>query len=110
MPNAKKSAVPTVIEVHDPGKLPGRLKLIGGLMSDDWNNLLANQVVSTLWLKHSDAEEVKKQRHAAVDALIGIAPRDELEGMIAAQVTMSRWNATGEPLTASRHSRADAKT
>jgi hypothetical protein len=77
---------PTVVEVHDPAKLPGRLKLIGGSMSDDWNNIIANQAVSALWLSNSDAEQVTKQRHAAVDALIGIAPRDEFEGMIAAQL------------------------
>jgi hypothetical protein len=80
---AKKSAGPAV---HDPAKLLGRLKLIGGSMSDDWNNIIANQAVSALWLQNSDAEEVKKQRYAAVDALVGIAPRDELEGMIAAQL------------------------
>ena len=80
---AKKSAEPAV---HDPAKLPGRLKLIGGSMSDDWNNVVANQVVSALWLQNSDAEQVKEQRYAAVDALVGIAPRDELEGMIAAQL------------------------
>ena len=80
---AKKSAEPAV---HDPAKLPGRLKLIGGSMSDDWNNIIANQAVSALWLQNSDAEEVKKQRYAAVDALVGIAPRDELEGMISAQL------------------------
>ena len=44
---AKKSAEPAV---HDPAKLPGRLKLFGGSMSDDWNNIIANQVVSALWL------------------------------------------------------------
>ena len=80
---AKKSAEPAV---HDPAKLPGRLMLIGGSMSDDWNNIIANQVVSALWLQNSDAEQVKEQRYAAVDALVGIAPRDELEGMIAAQL------------------------
>ena len=80
---AKKSAEPAV---HDPAKLPGRLKLIGGSMSDDWNNIVANQAVSALWLQNSDAEEIKEQRYAAVDALVGIAPRDELEGMIAAQL------------------------
>ena len=79
---AKKSAEPAV----HAAKLPGRLKLIGGSMSDDWNNIIANQVVSALWLQNSDAEQVKEQRYAAVDALVGIAPRDELEGMIAAQL------------------------
>lgn len=82
----KKAREAETIEIHDPSKLPGRLKLIGGSMSDDWNNIVANQTVSALWLANSDAEQVRKQRHSAVDALIGIAPRDELEGMIAAQL------------------------
>lgn len=86
MPTSAKSREPEAIEVHDPSKLPGTLKLIGGSMSDRWNNIVANQTVSALWLRNSDADTIKKQRHAAVDALIGIAPRDELEGMIAAQL------------------------
>lgn len=85
---AKPAKEPTKpeVHVHDPSKLRGTLKLIGGSMSDDWNNLLANQTVSALWVKNSDPQQVMKQRHAAVDVLIGIAPRDELEGMIAAQL------------------------
>jgi hypothetical protein len=55
-------------------------------MSDDWNNIVTNQTVSALWLKHSNPEEIRHQQHATVSALIGIAPRDELEGMIAAQL------------------------
>jgi hypothetical protein len=86
---AKKSGEPTVVEVHDRAKLPGRLKLIGGSMSDDWNNILANQVVSTLWVNNPDAEGIKRQRDAALVALIGIKPGDEIEGMIAAQLVAS---------------------
>ena len=55
-------------------------------MSDDWNNIIANQTIRTLWLKNSDADDSRRQRHAAVDALIGINPADEFEGMIAAQL------------------------
>jgi hypothetical protein len=83
---AKQTSKTEVVEIHDPSKLRGRLKMIGGSMSDDWNNGIANQTVSALWLEHADTDAVKKYRHAAVDALIGIAPRDELEGMIAAQL------------------------
>ena len=82
MPKVKKPEV----HVHDVSKLRGSLKAIGGSMSDDWNNILANQTVQSLWLKHSDPDEIKRQRHAAVDVLIGMAPRDEFEGMIAAQL------------------------
>jgi hypothetical protein len=74
------------VHVHDISKLRGKLKAIGGSMSDDWNNILANQTIQTLWLKNADAEKIRRQRHAAVDALIGIAPRDEFEGMIASQL------------------------
>ena len=74
------------VHVHDVSKLKGQLKIVGGSMSDDWNNILANQTVQTLWLKSADAEEIGRQRHAAVDVLIGIAPRDEFEGMIAGQL------------------------
>src|SRR5215831_8961940 len=75
------------VHVHDVSKLRGHLKVVGGSMSDDWNNFVANQTTQTLWFfADSDPEEIRRQRHAAVDALIGIAPGDELEGMIAAQL------------------------
>src|SRR6516165_734973 len=75
------------VHVHDVSKLRGHLKVIGGSMSDDWNNLVANQTTRTLWFfADSDPEEIRRERHAAVDALMGIKPGDELEGMIAAQL------------------------
>jgi hypothetical protein len=81
----KPKPAPEVIEM--PGKRLGKLKAIGGSMSDEWNSNLANDTIRTLWFfENSDAEQVKKQRHAALEALIGIAPRDEIEGMLAAQL------------------------
>jgi hypothetical protein len=82
----KKSDEPTKAPAQEPARLLGKLKRLGGSMSDDWNNILANQAVQTLWLKNSDADQVRRQRHAAADALIGISPRDEIEGMLAAQL------------------------
>jgi hypothetical protein len=41
---------------NDPEALKGSLKAIGGSQSDDWNNILANQTIQTLWVKHSDEE------------------------------------------------------
>jgi hypothetical protein len=70
----------------DPSREAGTLKLIGGSASDDWNNTLANQTINTLWVKHSDEQTVDRQFKAATAALIGIGPRDELEGMLAAQM------------------------
>ena len=66
--------------------MKGTLKNIGGSRSDHWNNLLANQTVQALWLKHSDPAARDNQYSATVAALVGIGPKDELEGMMAAQL------------------------
>lgn len=86
--STRKPAVnaPKTVVVDDPDDRKGRLKNIGGSQSDHWNNTLANQAVQALWLKNSSPEERDKQLSATVAALIGIAPKDELEGMMAAQL------------------------
>src|SRR6516165_2139440 len=83
---AKKKAEPEV-HVHDLSKLKGQLRMIGGSLSDDWNDIVANQAANVLWLReNADAEEIRRQRHATVQALICIKPKDEFEGMLAAQL------------------------
>lgn len=84
---AKKPAheLKTVV-ANDPDELKGRLKYIGGSRSDHWNNILATQTINALWLKHSDPQTQDKQLGAIVAALAGIGPKDELEGMMAAQL------------------------
>lgn len=62
------------------------LRRLGGSHSESWNSVLAEQVFSTLWLRHSDEEASTQQHNAAIAGLIGIAPKDELEGMMAAQL------------------------
>src|SRR6516162_11395259 len=64
----------------------GNLKCVGGSQSDHWNYVLANQTFQTLWIKHSDEETRDQQFSATAQGLVGIGPRDELEGMIAAQL------------------------
>jgi len=75
-------------EVHnDPAKRKGTLKSVGGSISDHWNNLVANQTVRALWhFESADPETKKRDRSATINALVGISPRDECEGMIAAQL------------------------
>ena len=82
----ERSVKATTVVANDPDALKGGLKQIGGSRSDDWNNILAHQTVRTLWLKHSDKEAREQQYDAIIDGLMGIGPRDELEGMIAAQM------------------------
>ena len=69
-----------------PDHRKGKLKNIGGSQSDHWNLLLANQATQALWLSNSDPETCDRHRSATLAALIGIDPKDELEGMIAAQL------------------------
>jgi len=61
--------------------------VIGGSMSDGWNEI-GGQVANTLWTKHLDEDEGNKLRAAAVEALIGIKPKDKIEGMIGAQLVV----------------------
>src|SRR3977135_1472941 len=77
---------PTTVVANDPDDLKGRLKNIGGSKSDHWNNTLVNQAIQALWIKNSDKEERDRQLSATVAALVGIGPKDELEGMMAAQL------------------------
>jgi hypothetical protein len=51
--------------------------------------------VEALWLKHSEPETQCRQFSAALEALVGIGPKDELEGMMAAQLVAAH-NATME--------------
>ena len=60
------------LAIDNPDALRGALKTIGGSQSDHWNNLLANQTVQALWLKHSDPAARDNQYSATVAALIGI--------------------------------------
>ena len=79
-----RSEVTVVAE--DPSLGGGKLKHIGGSKSDTFNNVLANQVLQGLWLAHSDEKGRDKLLSASVAALAGIGPRDEVEGMLAAQM------------------------
>ena len=85
--NGKKPAnTPTTVVANDPDDRKGRLRNIGGSQSYHWNNVLGNQAVQALWVKNSSQEERERQLTATLAALAGIAPKDELEGMMAAQL------------------------
>lgn len=83
--NPKQRAAKTIV-ADDPADRKGELKLIGGSQSDSWNNMIAQQTMQALWLKSSSPDQQGEQMKASLAALIGIAPRDELEGMMAGQL------------------------
>jgi hypothetical protein len=84
---------PKVTRVIHPSQANPRLKCLGGSQSDTWNNILINQTLRTLWVKHSDDEGRDQQYKATAAALIGISPKDELEGMMAAQLLAAHYAA-----------------
>jgi hypothetical protein len=89
---AKKTRI---LVAKAPAQQEGKLKLIGGSACDDWNQVLANQTLNTLWVKNSDEATIEQQLAATSAALVGISPRDELESMLAAQLIAGH-NATME--------------
>ena len=80
---------------NEPEDREARLKSLGGSQCDDWNSTPVNQAVQALWVKSEDGAERERQLRATGAALRGIAPKDELEGMMAAQLIAAH-NATME--------------
>ena len=62
------------------------LKMIGGSISDDLNSALVNQAAQTIWLSHCKPDDRTTKLHTVVDTMVGIAPENEIEGMLAAQM------------------------
>lgn len=77
---------PKAVAADNPPDLKPLLKALGGSQSWSWNSTLANQAIQTLRLKYSDEETRDCQVRATFAGLIGIGPKDELEGMMAAQL------------------------
>jgi hypothetical protein len=70
------------------------LENICGSRSADWNNILGIQILDAL-PRHHDFHTRSKQVNAAFAGLVGIDPKDELEGMVVAQLIAAH-NATME--------------
>src|SRR5262245_2476331 len=68
---------------NDPARERGTFRHVGGSPSDDWNTRIAHETVQALGAGGVAAPETQS---AAVNGLIGIAPQDEVEGMMAAQL------------------------
>jgi hypothetical protein len=66
----------------DPGG--GALKHLGGSQSDEWNDLIATETVRARCVSYRPIEP--DDIDAVVAGLAGIAPQDEFEGMMAAQL------------------------
>ena len=107
---AKKPAAPLPVAADDPAAVPvvpndagapaprqvtlaldqmcGDLQSIGGSKSDDWNGIIATQASNAIW-RSSSPKIAEEQLDAVVAGLHFIRPKDELEGMLAAQLMAS---------------------
>jgi hypothetical protein len=83
---AGKARKAATLNVSSPEAMQGALKRIGGSQNDTFNNVIANQAVNSLWTAHRDEKGRDELFLAAICGIMGVQPRDEVEGMLAAQL------------------------
>ncbi len=82
----KPAPVADTVDMKPPDQWAGTLRSLGGSRNDRFNNVLVNTAARTLWHHRDEAAEARSDKLTAVAvALKGFAPRDEVEGMLAAQ-------------------------
>jgi hypothetical protein len=59
---------------------------IGGSQTPHWNQVIGSQALQSVWVAESSKEVRDRQNIAVIAGLAGIGPKDEIEGMIAAQL------------------------
>ncbi len=70
-----------------PAKIEAKKRYaLSGSTSEEFNHILANQVVNTVWYVQNDKDGAAMQQLAAVALMRGMQPNDEIEGMIIAQM------------------------
>jgi hypothetical protein len=76
------------VSLDSRNKSDSSLRPIGGSDFDAVNNWLANQVIGSLSLPESWSKETRdKKASQAVSMMVGLSPKDEIEGMLCAQMT-----------------------
>jgi hypothetical protein len=64
----------------------GKLKMLGGSLSDDWNMRLVNLVGNSLPIDHSNRGLANEATKAVCQATADMAPADPVEGILIAQL------------------------
>jgi hypothetical protein len=77
------------IAIPRPEEQRGVLRSVSGSDYDDFSETLFHQVVEALWQANSDSDEHTRQVRATLTAMVGMKPRDELEGMLIGQLIAS---------------------
>ena len=85
----KKTAAEKGTQCSDDAKLeprPSHTKHFSGSNHEQFSLMLVNQVSRSIWTAHSDEDYKEKQLASGLEAMVGISPQDESEGMLAAQM------------------------
>ena len=85
---SKSSASKTVIALiaPDPNGPISNTKYLGGSRYDAFNNEMASQAVYALGTDNTSPENKVRSQQSCLEAMAGIAPQDEIEGMLAVQM------------------------
>lgn len=88
---AKETEAPVAsgisVQPDTPAAPNDPLRLMGGSRSTHFNSVLVREVLSTVPVPGGPYDGQKQRMSAAVAALGGFQPKDEIEGMLAAQAT-----------------------
>ena len=81
---AKKE--PNTVTMPSVNPKASQSKPLSGSNHEQFTLILVNQVASSMWTAHSDEKDRQKQIASCLEAMVGISPQDESEGMLAAQM------------------------
>ena len=110
-----QSDKPVIININDPNDLepdgPESLRSAAGSRSHMFTTVLLNSVVSACWCPSGMTQEQRHERCSmAVRAVAAFDPKDEIEGMIAAQAVAMHLGAKLPPVHGSRTARGRGDT
>jgi hypothetical protein len=80
----RRANVATSARTADPAS--GTLRHIGGSQSDHWNDLIALETIEARQARQADTPIGEPEAAAALAGIAGIAPGDEVEAIMAAQL------------------------
>ena len=81
---AKKE--PNTVTMPSVNPKASQSKPLSGSNHEQFTLILVNQVASSMSTAHSDEKDRQKQIASCLEAMVGISPQDESEGMLAAQM------------------------
>jgi hypothetical protein len=86
MGEKQKEVTATVLFAPDINAKPSGARYLGGSRFDALNTEIVTQAANALWLDNCSPESRIRKQQACVEAMAGIGPTDEIEGMLAAQM------------------------